>query len=257
MKSIDIEKENPVLKNKIQEHYQNGHSGTSLIWKYLIKTRKEKYFIHIDSDIVFIDNVLDEIINELIVKGNSLVGTRRQYRNRPYRKNGFDGFLLNFRPDVVNTFCFGFNASLIRKIPGIFLKRMIEGKRTSILPVVDYFDPVSFYLIKKSNGKVRYFDSPSLEEGSKDETYLSSARYIENKMLIFHAVGSGINFYKNSKTKTSDGYRKYALASYRNYARLLLSEIPDISQEVPELPLDLTLTDKIARLNRRTWKVAE
>lgn len=92
------------------------------------KTRKQKYFIHIDSDIVFIDNVIDEIINELIVKGNSLVRTRRQYRNRPYRKNGFDGFLLNFRPDVVNTFCFGFNASLIRKIPGIFLRGMIEGK---------------------------------------------------------------------------------------------------------------------------------
>ena len=40
------------LENKILNGYKSGHKGTSELWTYLISKRKERYFLHIDSDTV-------------------------------------------------------------------------------------------------------------------------------------------------------------------------------------------------------------
>lgn len=233
------------IESRILRSYKSGHKGTAELWAYLIRTRKERYFIHLDSDTVFLDDVITELINSAKVYGNSLAGSRRPYLNRSYRKSGLDSKMLNRLPDVVNTDCFIFDKKLISLKPYSILKRKIRGKRPISHPVVDFFDPISFEIIKKG-GKVHYIDSP--DQGAQSVPNLNSN--FHNKRISFAAVGSGLNFYKNPRTKTSKGYREFALASYALYSKWLLNKTIEI------LPLDdHEILNKLKRLNQSSWKL--
>lgn len=233
------------IEKKILNSYKSGHKGTAELWSYIIRSKKERYFIHLDSDTVFLDDVITDLINSVKINENSLVGSRRPYLHRTYRKSGLDGAMLNRLPDVVNTDCFIFDKNYISLKPAWNLRRKIWGKRPLSHPVVDFFDPISFEIIKKG-GKVHYIDSPNL--GSQSFTNLKSD--FHNKRISFAAVGSGLNFYKNPKTKTSPGYRNFALASYSLYSRWLLNKDIAIS------PLDdPDLIIKLKKLNQNTWKL--
>jgi len=233
------------IENKILKSYKSGHKGTAELWSYIIGHRAERYFLHLDSDTIFLDDVITELINSVKLNKNSLVGSRRPYLHRTYRKTGLDGAMLNRLPDVVNTDCFIFDKNFISLKPEWNLKRKIRGKRPIFHPVVDFFDPISFEIIKKG-GRVNYIDSPN--EGSNSLTNPKSE--FHNKRISFAAVGSGLNFYKNPSTKTSAGYRNFALASYSLYAGWLLNK--EIS--IPPLE-DIDLTNKLKKLNQTTWKL--
>ncbi len=247
LKFYDLKKNKKTIKieNKILSGYKFGHKGTAELWSYLIRSREERYFLHLDSDTVFLDDVITELITSVKEDGNSLVGSRRPYLNRTYRKSGLDGAMLDRLPDVVNTDCFIFDKELISLKPSWNLRRKIMGKRPLAHPVVDFFDPVSFEIIKKG-GKVHYIDSSS--QGTQSVTNVNSN--FHNKRISFAAVGSGVNFFKNPKTKTSIGYRDFALASYSLYSKWLLNK------SIPIPPLDNPeLIDKLSRLNQDTWKL--
>lgn len=230
------------IETKIQEGYKFGHLGTATLWAYLIKTRKEKYFIHLDADTIFLDNIINDF-KKAMNQGFDLAGSRRPYKKRGYRTKGIDGLMLNLRPDTVNTDCFYFNKSKINKFPLKWLIRKIQGKRTSFLPVVDFFDPITFELLAKKC-KVKYFE---VENGEVDKA--SNSDFV-NKRISFAAVGSGINFYKNPTVTTSVGYRNFALASYSLYSKYLLGK------SLPIAPLDAPeLVKKLERLNRDTWLI--
>lgn len=237
-KTIKIEK-------KILNGYKYGHKGTAELWTYLIRNREERYFLHLDSDTVVLDDVITELITSVKMDGNNLVGSRRPYLNRPYRKSGLDGAMLNRLPDVVNTDCFIFDKKYISLNPAWNLRRKIWGKRPLTHPVVDFFDPISFEIINKG-GKVHYIDSP--DRGTQSTTNLNSD--FHNKRISFAAVGSGLNFYRNPETKTSRGYRDFALASYSLYSKWLLNK--NIS--IPPLD-DPGLISKLTKLNQITWKL--
>lgn len=233
------------IENKILNSYRFGHKGTAELWSYIIRSREERYFIHLDSDTVFLDEVITDLINSVKINGNSLVGSRRPYLNRTYRKTGLDGAMLDRLPDVVNTDCFIFDKKLISLKPSWNLRRKIRGGRPLTHPVVDFFDPISFEIIKKG-GKVHYIDTPS--QGKHSVSNLNSD--FHNKRISFAAVGSGLNFFKNPKTKTSPGYRDFALASYSLYAKWLLNK------NIPIPPLDNPdLVSKLKKLNQDTWKL--
>jgi hypothetical protein len=231
------------LENRILNGYKSGHKGTSELWAYLISKRKERYFLHIDSDTVFLGDIISDLINCVKVESYNLAGSRRPYFHRTYTKSGRDGRALDKLPDVVNSDCFIFDKTLISLKPTWILKRKIAGKRQFRHPIVDFFDPISFEIIRK-NGKVCYTDSR--QDGSRSVTNLKSEFYA--KRISFAAVGSGLNFYKNPEVKTSPGYRKFALASYSLYAKWLLNK------DIPIPPIDAPeIVSKLKRLNKQNW----
>jgi hypothetical protein len=140
---------------------------------------------------------------------------------------------------------FYFKKSKINKVSFKWLIRKIQGKRTSILPVVDFFDPITFELLMKRR-KVKYFDV--------DTESVSQSRNLNfvNKRISFAAVGSGINFYKNPEVTTSEGYRNFALASYSLYSKYLLGR----TLSIPPLKAP-DLVKKLERLDLKTWTLTK
>lgn len=231
------------IENRILRKYKQGHKGTAELWNHVINNQSERFFLHLDSDTIFLSDVVTELIEAVKLKGFSLAGSRRPYFNRTYRKTGQDGKKLNRLPDVVNTDCFIFDKRLINTWPHFLLKRKIVGRRPIRHPVIDFFDPVSFEIIRKG-GLVLYMDTPN--DGNKSFPNLKSE--FHDKRISFSAVGSGLNFYKNPNTKTSIGYRKFALSSYALYAKWLLNK--DIGVQ----PLDAPeIVSKLNKLNRDHW----
>lgn len=244
--TLDGSKKDRLALRKIQNGYKFGHKGTAELWTFLILTRPEKYFLHLDADTIFLSEVISNLRTPLIEEGFTLVGSRRPYLNRTYRLTGLDSKLLNFRPDTVNTDCFAFDKSKVKKVSRYYLRRRIQGKKVSLLPVVDFFDPISFELIKKF--KVLFIDSP--KDGLSGNTNFDS-KFMQNR-ISFSAVGSGINFFKNPGVETSPGYRKYALASYSLYSKYILDSELDIEPLFNE-----QLEKKLQRLNKRGWFLSE
>ena len=243
-----LNKKRPRLKSiedKVINGYQKGHKGTAILWEYLINSRQEKIFIHLDSDTIFLDEVITSLITAIETEGYAIAGSRREYKNRPYRKKGIDGALLNLRPDCVNTDCFAFNRQYVAKRPRFWLRRKILGRRVSLRPVVDAFDSVTFDLIKKGKG-IKYIDSPNA--GLQSFINLES-RFMQSR-ISFAAVGSGCNFYKNGHAGIPSGYSGYALASYSLFAREFLNTNIGID------PInDEKLKEKIAKLDKVNWRL--
>jgi hypothetical protein len=231
------------IENKIINGYKNGHKGTAILWEYLVKSRREKIFVHLDSDTIFLDNVITDLVSAIKDEGYSIAGSRRAYKNRGYRKEGKGGIQLDLRPDCVNTDCFAFTKEHIRCFPRFWLRRKIQGKRISLKPVVDFFDPVTFEIIKK-NGKIKYMDSPN--DGHSSLINYKS-KFMESR-ISFAAVGSGCNFYKNGHKGIPTGYSGFALSSYSLFAKEFLNK------EIGIKPLeDKIIFEKLIRLDKSKW----
>ena len=247
VRKICIDLENKTIHKRVSRGYRKGHLGTARLWSYIIRSRNERYFIHLDADTIFLDNVLNELSESLIVKKFAVVGSRRPYRFRTYRLYGREAKALDKLPDAVNTDCFGFDKKYLSTFPAWLFTRRILGKRQFRRPIIDFFDPIVFEAIKK-NGKINYIDSPS--SGSSSKTNDKSDFHL--KRISFSAVGSGLNFFKNPKTKTSPGYRNFALSSYSLYSNVFLGkklEIPILENE--------EINNKIKKLDRTTWKLSK
>ena len=242
---ISVESFGLKFSRKLKESYKYGHKGTALLWYQIIKSRSEKLLIHLDADTIFLDNCVDLILNKIGLEGYALCGTRRPYRNRNYRKKGIDASLLNLRSDCVNTDFFGFNSDFIKKNFAWLVQRKIVGKRTSLLPVIDFFDPISFEIMKRG-GKTFYLDSNDL--GKRGIT--NSESKVFKSRISFAAVGSGLNFYNNPNTITSPGYRGFALSSYSTYSKWLLGK--DLG--IPTLK-DEELIGRLKRLDQSNWRL--
>jgi len=242
---VDLSKikfHNKFIEGKIKDRYRYGHFGTATLWAFLIKTREERYFVHLDADNIFLENVISDF-EKAIEEGFDLAGSRRTYKKRGYRTKGIDGLMLNWRPDTINTDCFYFNKSRINKFSFKWLTRKIRGRRTSFLPVVDFFDPIIFEMLLK-RCKIKYFEVENTEGPQSNNLDFMSKR------ISFAAVGSGINFYKNPEVITSDGYRNFALASYSLYSKYLLGETLPISPlEAPDLVI------KLENLDLNSWSL--
>jgi hypothetical protein len=231
------------VEKQILSGYKKGHLGTAVLWDHIINSRSETIFIHLDADTIFLDDVISDLVHATKVEGYSIVGSRRPYRNRPYRKNGRDASKLNARPDCVNTDCFAFNKAHVSKHPRFWLRRKILGKRVSVSPVVDFFDPVTFEIIRKG-GKVKYMDSPN--EGLYSNINKNS-KFI-NSRISFAAVGSGCNFHNNGYEGVPIGYSSFALSSYSLFAREFLNK--DIG--IPPLN-DVDIQNKLDKLDKENW----
>jgi len=226
--------------------YRKGHLGTARVWSNIIRTRHEEVLIHLDADTVFLGECIQPLL-KAIQNGADLAGTRRPYFHRTYRKSGRDGAALDKHPDAINTDIIAFRRRSIPDKFSPFLTRLIRGKRPLRFPVVDFFDPVVFKMLR-SRRVIEYVDSP--EDGSQSKPNQNSSIY--RNRISFAAVGSGLNFMKNPQVKTSPGYREYALSSYSIYSKYLLDkDIP-----FPAL-INEELEKRLRDLDKSSWTLRE
>lgn len=223
---------------------KKSHLGTARAWANIIQSNPAKYYLHIDSDQIFLDDLLTEIIDRL-KQGFSIVGTRRPYFHRGYRKSGRDGAQLDLRQDAVNTDLMGFTREVVGNLWSPVAVRKIRGRRTSLKPVVDFFDPVFFDAMGRGLS-VFYLDSN--DQGAKGKCNEES-RFFRDR-LVFAAVGSGANFWKNPKSVSSHGYREFALQSYALWRKWI--EKDPIAHETLEAP---ELISRLERLDQTTWRL--
>lgn len=236
-------------REEIAAAYQYGHKGTATIWAYLIATRPEQNFIHLDADTIFLDNVLDEIEGKL-TQGYSVVGTRRPYRYQKGKSSKRARINFFFSRDCVNTHCFGFKKSDLLGNQEL-LRKMIEGRgfnpiHTRLFPVIDFFDRITFRLARK--GSIYYLDSENQGRHGRHDRFGKT----ERRMISFAAVGSGSAFYKNSKAVISASYRELAIGSYALFSKYLLNK--EIDFPILDSPY---LINHLEKLDQSTWTLRE
>jgi hypothetical protein len=83
----------------LEDGFRNGHVGTARLWAFIIQSRKEKNLIHFDSDVIFRDNILEEMI--FLGEKYDIVGPIRNYKNNPNKSEFFEDF-----NNVSSTYCF-------------------------------------------------------------------------------------------------------------------------------------------------------
>jgi hypothetical protein len=228
-----------LLKRRYQQiakNFDHGHLGTAGLWAILTQTRPEKYLIHFDSDVVFRDVALPDILNQF-KKGKDLVGRIRNYK---HNQNNFHWD--KDYPDPVQTCFFGFNRTLVNRHSFKTLTKMCQGVFNPLgFAVIDFFDPVSFEMV--TNGaKIGYLDSNAYggedDKGSRKNNYPKVNALIDfgDKLAHFSAVGSGMNFYKNKAhiTGVPDSYMNYGLEKYAVYVKLFYNE--DIDYKYDKKP---------------------
>lgn len=216
---------------KLKEYYKNGHLGTTYIFTKVLKKEYGNYskVIHFDSDVIFREECLSDIINGFN-DGYDLIGQRRAYEKNRCKRTDLYGI-----PDVVSTFFFGINIDKISDYDFDTLHRMAVGYYNPLgHPILDAFDPVCFDVLK-NGGKIKFLDfneyGSSNEEGSLVNDYgeLNTLFDFGRKIIHFAGIGSGMNFYYNGSGTVPLSYVDWAKERFSMYMKLFYNE--DINQE--------------------------
>lgn len=214
--------------NSLIDGFQNGHLGTARLWAYLIQNRSEIRLLHFDSDTIFLDNVLSEIIEK--GKVYDVVAPPRCYKFNPMNDEYFKQF-----DDVAATNCFLFNKSKIDNVSYHELVLMCQGHLNPLgHKVIDFFDPISFN-IKKNKGSFFFLDFDDVgatnQYGSRNNTFKEINNYntafkidFGKKLIHFSAVGSGMNIFENKIVNTAESYKKYAIDRYALFCKIFYKE---------------------------------
>ncbi len=214
---------------QLKEYFKQGHLGTSYIWTKVMKGEYGNYkkIIQIDSDVVFREECLTDITNKFD-EGYDLVGPRRPYEKNKCSRDDVRGLGL---PDVVSTYFIGINLEKVSNYDFNTLHRMIVGYYSPFgHPIVDFFDPVSFDIILKNQGKVFYLDfkdyGSSDENGNSDNgfTKMNELYDFGNKIIHFAGIGSGMNFYYNGNGNVPSTYTEWAKKRFSLYMKVFYNE---------------------------------
>jgi len=264
------------------EGYRSGHLGTAILWEQIIKNCNSKYLIHFDSDTIFRDNIIDEMMERS--NEYDIIGPIRNYHHNQNNRND-----IAFLTDLCQTNCTLFNLDMIStKFTGKkklnssiknqvfdlslrqivkYLKNTIKYNKSSIFiqmirgtysPFcfgnIDFFDPVMFDMIK-NGAKVYHLDFNDVggcdKYGSRENQFKNINNFpteykldFGKKLVHFSCVGSGMNFYNNNEIskKISKSYVKTALDRYALFCKIFFNEI------IPEI--DLEKYDEITNLNK-------
>lgn len=248
-KNSDVEKlgSSIITEDRLRLAYKYGHKGTALLWAHIIRSRKEEILIHIDSDTIILGDIVSPLVSRLN-DGIAIVGTRRPYRYNLGNLGLVKKLQYHFRPDAINTHCFGFRRDLVPMMDIDKLSKYIQGGHQGILkkifvPVIDFFDNLTFILRKI--GGIYYLDSYKQSKSGKHNRFGP----FESSMISFSGVGSGCVFYKNNSTETAKEYMDFCLKSYALFSKLLLNRDLDLTPLKSEY-----LESSIANLDQVKWK---
>jgi hypothetical protein len=235
------------MRSYISEGYKKGHLGTARLWAHIIKAQPHDYFIHLDADSIFLDNVISILANKVIHYG--VVGSRRPYRHSATKRK-LNLLPLLWMPDAVNTHCVAFK-NIFENMQTEELTCLILARERGIIkkvffPVIDFFDPLTFILRGKFG--IFYLDSNTQARSGKYSRYGD----FESRMISFAAVGSGCAFSKGTARSNSKSYEEFAMASYALYAKYLLH------QDVGIKPLKSDyLEGLLMKLDTSTWTLSK
>ena len=221
---------------------RGGHAGTAHLWAGLIRTNAKRHLIHIDSDQVFIGNAVDEVLDALCA-GAAIAGPRRTYM---FNDNGRDD--VRHLPDTVATFCFGFQASAIPHWPRLLLERAIRGQRLSSRPVLDFFDPITNYVIDQRVKQVVYLDNP--DAGSSANTDPESP-FLRKILSMPSGAASGCALAFRPAPGNETPYQAHCRASWDYFEEHLLR-----TTSSRRCTCTSPLCQSLGGLNRRTWTVS-
>ena len=208
---------------ELKECFKHGHLGTAHIGTRVIKefSKGFDYVIHFDSDVIFQKESLS-LLYDKIDEGYDLIGPVRCYKNN---MNGRTD--LSELSDVSQTYFYAFNKTKISDYSFADLRKMIVGFHNPLNhPILDYFDPVSFDILK--NGGKSYFLNVDLVggltmEGNRKNKYeeLNSDMDFGENLMHFAGVGSGMKFYFQGAEQTNQSYVDWALKRFALYYKLL------------------------------------
>lgn len=216
---------------KLKELYKNGHAGTSHIHaNVLLKAYGDySHVIHFDSDVLFRDECISDIIKAW-EEGFSLIGQRRNYEKNRSGLKYVGGMSVAGIPDTVGTCFFGMDLTdLSIKDPEV-VRRMCQGSISLTgEPILDYFDPVSFHVMR-NGGRVKYLSSLDYgggdENGNWDNGFdgLNLLCDFGKKFVHLAGVGSGLNFINNGSGNVPASYSDWAKERYNLYSKLFYNE---------------------------------
>ncbi len=217
-----IKPDSPII-----EHYKSGHLGTAVLWVNIMQENPGKRFIHFDSDVIFRGNMVDDIVTSLM-SGADLVGPRRAYAMNCNKRDDVRNL-----PDVVQTYCFGFNSAKITTtdinvLVNHFRGYPIERKH----PVIDFFDPISFEILD-NGGRIEFIDENIIGGVNKKGLRLNKFPIINSfidageKIAHFSSVGSGLAFYekmtRGEPINVPQSYVSHSLFTYDMYQRVVFN----------------------------------
>jgi len=235
---VDIETK-PWGRQVLDRFLQGGHWGTATLWAHLIQERPETMLCHFDSDIIFFEDLMREVLG--YSEEFDLVGPRRNYHDNKAYPTGLVGV-----PPVTATSTFSFNRFKVDLAAWDFetLVNKVRGMDTSGLNhrTIDFFDPVAFSLLY-SGATIKFLNWNDVggcdEHGSRQNDYATlndgdvpfKIEY-GKKMAHFSAVGSGKNFFDNpvARSNVPKSYVDYSLDRYAIFCKVFYNR--DIGIEV-------------------------
>jgi hypothetical protein len=204
--------------------WTRGHHGTALAFATVIKIwANGKNVIHFDSDVIFKDNCIDQIISYLD-EGYDIVGPPRPYKNNLCNNNDVRQF-----DDVIMTYAFGINTNKIPDYDFEYFVRMCGGFANPLNHIVlDFFDGVVFAALD-NNASIMYLDTNEYggpdREGSRYNDFKSNLHFdCGSKIIHFGGVGSGYAFDKSGRLDVNNGYKVWALGRWALYSDIVLGE---------------------------------
>lgn len=224
-----------VSDSAVSNSYQHGHMGTAYVWAKLISKQWQdcQYLIQFDSDVVFLENCIDEIKNKLL-NGYDLIGPRRSYKNNPHNNPQYEEF-----QDVLSTYLIGINVNKVTQRDFHTMQMMCGGFQNPLGHVViDFFDPVSFDILH-NGGKIFYLDKETYgstdENGKKENSHGKMNLMMDygSKIAHFAGIGSGMSFFNNGGGTVPQGYIDWSLKRYAMYVKLFYNRDlynPDVTK---------------------------
>jgi hypothetical protein len=236
------------LELRLRNRFISGHKGTATLWAYIIKYVTSDYLIHIDSDVIFFDEVISEIKCKL--KSFDIVGPRRVYSTNVNKLK-----IHSDQKDTISTYIFGFKVEYFSKYSFLELESMIQGELNILgFPVIDFFDSLTF-LIYFNKGNPYYLDPNkygSMDSfGSRNNLYpiLNNIFDFGSKIMHFSSVCSGYNIHNNISTRVTTSYAAHSLYTYKLYQQLIL-KIKD--EDVTQDEHIKTILNYL-KINRENW----
>jgi hypothetical protein len=229
-----------------KELWSWGHQGTALAFATAIKKLgvRKKVF-HFDSDVIFKDNCIDEMIKHLD-EGYDIVGPCRPYK---HNLNGRDD--VRQYDDTISTYCFGINTNKIPDYDFDYFVQMCSGVTNPLdFLVLDFFDGVVFATVK-NGGKTKFLaseDYGGLDHYGKRDNGFESNHFLDcgKKIIHFAGVGSGYAFDKNNRVPQGDlSYKEWALGRWCLYSQVLFDQKIDFDKP--------TVYGHELNLNHNSW----
>lgn len=239
-------------RESVESKYKRGHGGTAFVWSQIFTNLRAQGFrqvIHLDSDVIFLGEVLSEIESRL-AGGFQLVGPRRRYRHTSTPQTRYRKFIYWFVRDAVDTHCFGMDLAKLPEDAQLLEKRINGGGLNRLtqraFPVIDFFDRVTFSYFSKS--EISYLDSKS------QRSHLTKKRHekedlLKELLIVFSAVGSGCSFLKSIDIDKNHPYVQHALQSFALYSKYFLGQRIDGVETLR----DEQIERKLEKLDQKSW----